>query len=118
MSSIRHVTDEDFASVVLEADRPVLVDFWAPWCGPCLQVAPVLEQLADELAGRVTFVKLNVDENPVTASTYRVIGLPTLNVYEDGQVVRSIRGARPRSALLRELEGVLQTPSSPSSRRS
>ena len=107
MSSIRAVTDETFRSVVLEADGPVLVDFWAPWCGPCLQVRPVLEQLADELAGRLTIVKLNVDENPVTASVYRVIGLPTLNVYEGGQVVHSIRGARPRGALLRDLEEVL-----------
>lgn len=107
MSTIRTVTDQDFTAVVLEVEGPVLVDFWAPWCGPCLQVAPVLEQIAQEHAGRLTFVKLNVDENPVTSAAYRVTGLPTLNVYRDGQLVRSIRGARPKAALERELADLL-----------
>ena len=108
MSTIRAVTDEDFTSVVLDAPGPVLVDFWAPWCGPCLQVAPVLEQLAEELADRLTVVKLDIDENPATAAAYQVIGLPTLNVYRGGQVVRSIRGARPKRALLRELADLVR----------
>lgn len=110
MSTIRTATDEDFKAVVLDAPGPVLVDFWAPWCGPCLQVAPVLRQIAEEYADRLTVVKVNVDENPVTSASYRVTGLPTLNVYLDGDVVKSIRGARPKAALLRDLADFLEEP--------
>ncbi len=78
---------------------------WAPWCGPCLQISPILEQIAAENEGRLRLVKLNVDENPVTAATYQITGMPTLNVFQDGEVVRQIRGAKPKSALVRDLEG-------------
>lgn len=103
MSTIDAVTDADFDAEVLRSDKPVLVDFWAAWCGPCLQVGPILEQLADEHGESIRFVKMNVDENPVTPSSYRVTGIPTINVYKDGEVVKSIVGARPKAMLLNEL---------------
>lgn len=108
MTKIDHVTDQNFAHEVLQSPVPVLVDFWAPWCGPCLQVAPILEQIASENEGTLRIVKLNVDENPVTASEYRITGMPTLNVYSGGDVVRQIRGAKPRTALLKELDGFVR----------
>ncbi|GAB2448240.1 thioredoxin [Streptosporangium sandarakinum] len=100
-----NLTTDNFAEQVLESDKPVLVDFWAEWCPPCRMIAPVLEQIEAEYGDRLTIAKLNSDEHPEIAARYGVTGLPTLNLYKGGEVVRQIVGAKPKRLLLADLEG-------------
>jgi thioredoxin 1 len=102
MAATRAVTDETFEADVLGGPRPVIVEYWARWCGPCRQVGPVLEAIAAEHAGLLDVVKLNVDENPKTAQKYGILHVPTLNLFRDGEVVKQVIGAKSKSALLRE----------------
>jgi thioredoxin 1 len=101
--TVEKVTDETFDQVVLTATVPVVVDFWAEWCQPCLKIAPVLAALAAEHPDTLKVVKLNADENPKTTLKYQVMSMPTLLVFQNGEIVRSLIGARPKSAILREL---------------
>ncbi|GAN81755.1 thioredoxin [Acidocella aminolytica] len=93
------VTDETFATDVLKSGKPVLVDFWAEWCGPCRSIAPSLEALAEEYDGKLEVVKVNIDENPMTPTQYGVRGIPTLLIFKDGQVAAQQVGAAPKSVL-------------------
>ena len=103
MGTTRAVTDATFETEVLKNSKPVIVDYWAEWCGPCRQVAPVLEEIAKEHADKIDVVKLNIEENPQTAQKYGIMLIPTLNVFSGGEVVKQVIGAKPKSALLREL---------------
>jgi thioredoxin 1 len=103
VGATKAVTDATFEAEVLKAGKPVIVDYWAEWCGPCRQVAPVLEEIAAENAEKIEVVKLNVDENPLTAQRYGIMNLPTMSVFSGGQVVKEIVGAKPKAALLRDL---------------
>ena len=101
------VTTADFAEVVLKSKTPVLVDFWAEWCGPCRAVGPILDEISTEHGDKLTIVKLNTDEESAIAIKYGVTSIPMLNVYVNGEVVKTIIGAKPKPALLKELEGFI-----------
>jgi len=102
--AVANVTEDTFATEVLGADRPVLVDFWAEWCGPCRMVSPIVEELAGEFGERIKVLKLNVDQNPQIASTYGIMSIPTLAVFEEGRLKDRIIGYRPKNQLRQELE--------------
>lgn len=101
------VSDSEFSQTVLNADKPVLVDFWADWCGPCKMIAPIVEELADEYDGQITFTKVDVDSNPNTAMQFGIRSIPTLLIFKEGQVAEQVIGAAPKSLLKKKLDQVL-----------
>lgn len=107
MSKPVEIDEAKFEEAVLKADRPVMVDFWAPWCGPCRMVAPVVEELAGDFDGKVDFVKINVDDCPRVASQYGIMSIPTLMVFKAGQPVDTIIGFRPKDELQKSLEAAV-----------
>ena len=107
MGATKIVTDDSFEAEVLKSPRPVIVEYWAAWCGPCRQVAPVLDSIAADYGDMIDLVKVNVDENPDTARKYAILHVPTVSVFAGGEVVRQVIGARSKSALVREFADVL-----------
>lgn len=107
MSAATAVTDANFKQEVLESELPVLVDFWATWCLPCRQMGPIIDQVAEELAGKLKVVKLDTDENPDTSAMYGIVSIPTFNIFKGGELVHSIVGGRPRKVLVDEISQAL-----------
>jgi thioredoxin 1 len=107
MGAVLEVTDGSFDSEVLQSATPVLIDFWAPWCGPCRAIAPVVEQLAGEYAGKLKVVKMNVDDNPQTPSRYGVRGIPNLILFKEGKVHEQIVGAVPKARLAQAIDSAV-----------
>jgi thioredoxin 1 len=107
MSSAKSVTDASFQDDVLNSEKTILVDFWAEWCGPCRAVGPILDQIAAEHSDKIEIVKLNVDDNPQTAAKYQITSIPAMKVYQQGEVVKTVIGAKPKPALEADLAAFL-----------
>ncbi len=107
MSKSVAVDDSNFDQIVLKAEKPVLVDLWAPWCKPCLMVAPILDELSDEYDGKISFVKVDIDQNPKTATRYGIMSIPTLLIFKNGEPASHIVGFRPKQELKRSLDDAL-----------
>lgn len=107
MSEPITVDDSNFEQVVLQSDKPVLVDFWAPWCRPCLMVAPILDELAEEYSGRVSVVRMDIDQNPKTPAKYSIMSIPTLLIFKKGEPVSHIVGFRPKEELKQNLDDAI-----------
>jgi thioredoxin 1 len=103
----QHVSDSDFSKQVLESSTPVLVDFWAEWCGPCRQIGPMLDELSGEMSGKLTIAKVNIDQNPETPSKYGVRGIPTMIIFKDGQAIATKVGAMPKSKIVEWIDSVV-----------
>ncbi len=104
MSKVQEITDTSFEADVLKADSPTLIDFWAPWCGPCRMVAPIVEELSEEYSGKVNFVKMNTDENPQVPSKYGIRSIPSLLIFKGGELKGTIVGYRPKGEIKKRLE--------------
>ncbi|GAB3398150.1 thioredoxin [Humibacter soli] len=108
MSTAKSVTDATFENEVLKSEKTILVDFWAEWCGPCRAVSPILDQIAAEHADKIDIVKLNVDDNPQTAAKYQITSIPAMKVYQGGEVVKTVIGAKPKPALEADLAAYIK----------
>lgn len=108
MANVAEITDASFAQDVLQSDLPVLIDFWAPWCGPCKMIGPVIDELATEYAGKLKFVKMNVDDNPATPSQFGVRSIPNLMIFKAGAVADQIIGAVPKAQLIKSIDRALE----------
>ncbi len=100
-------TDDNFDEIVLRSDIPVLVDFWATWCGPCISMAPTVEEIAKEYADRLKVVKLDIDKNPTTTSKFDIRSIPTLMIFKDGEIIRRVVGGRPKQVLLKMIDATI-----------